>query len=179
MHVLPSLITPWSNSERFVGKVPTSDRSKVLLENQNPPIAPQCELAYLKREGGRARRNMRVFIADDSVMVNRLSAMLSELDGMEVVGHATCALEAMPSIRKLHPDAVILGLGPPGGSGFDLLEIIKQEKPTTIVMILTNLPYPQYRKRCRNAGADFFLDKSSEFIKVPTIFRKLALRRRA
>ena len=32
--------------------------------------------------------------------------------------------------------------------------------------MLTNYPYPQYKKKCMDAGADFFFDKSREFEKV-------------
>jgi len=33
--------------------------------------------------------------------------------------------------------------------------------------MLTNYAYPQYRKKYEKAGADFFLDKSAEFDKLP------------
>ena len=40
-------------------------------------------------------------------------------------------------------------------------------------MILTNFPYPPYRKKCADAGADFFFDKSTEFDKIPEVLKKL------
>jgi len=60
-----------------------------------------------------------------------------------------------------------------GGSGIDVLQDIKQGHAAPIVMILTNFPYPQYRKKCADAGADFFFDKSTEFDKVPEVLKKL------
>jgi DNA-binding NarL/FixJ family response regulator len=33
--------------------------------------------------------------------------------------------------------------------------------------MLTNFAHPQYRKKCEEAGADFFFDKSTEFDKLP------------
>jgi DNA-binding NarL/FixJ family response regulator len=32
--------------------------------------------------------------------------------------------------------------------------------------MLTNYPYPQYRKKCIEAGADYFFDKSTEFDRI-------------
>jgi DNA-binding NarL/FixJ family response regulator len=42
-----------------------------------------------------------------------------------------------------------------------------------MVIILTNYPYPGYRQRCLNAGADFFLDKSTEFDQIPKLLERL------
>jgi len=55
---------------------------------------------------------MKVFIVDDSeVVCERLTAMLSELPGIEIVGQAQDAAKAISSVRKLQPDAVILEFG--------------------------------------------------------------------
>lgn len=117
---------------------------------------------------------MKVFIADDSeVVCERLTAMLSELPGVEVVGKATDSSEAIRSIRELHPDAVILDIRMPGGSGIDVLKAIKKDNYAPRVIVLTNYPYPQYRKACMDAGAEFFLDKSTEFEKVTELIKQL------
>jgi len=70
---------------------------------------------------------------------------------------------------------VILDIRMPGGSGIDVLEDIKKINAAPIVIILTNYPYPQYRKKCMAAGADYFFDKSSEFEKVTEVLKKLIL----
>lgn len=89
--------------------------------------------------------------------------MLSKLKGVEVVGQAEDGRQAIDSIRKLKPDAVVLDIQMPNGSGIDVLQNIKKEELAPIVVILTNYSYSQYRKRCMDAGADFFFDKSTEF----------------
>jgi len=40
-------------------------------------------------------------------------------------------------------------------------------------VMLTNYPYPQYRKKCMDAGADYFFDKSNEFHKVAELLQRL------
>jgi DNA-binding NarL/FixJ family response regulator len=39
--------------------------------------------------------------------------------------------------------------------------------------MLANYPYPQYRKKCMEAGADFFFDKSSEFDQIVTVCKRV------
>ena len=118
---------------------------------------------------------MRVLIADDSeVVCQRLIAMLSELPEAEVVGQATNSSEAISSIQELRPDVVILDIRMPGGSGIDVLRTIKKNDSAPRVIVLTNYPYPQYRKACMDAGAEFFLDKSTEFEKVTELIKQLS-----
>jgi DNA-binding NarL/FixJ family response regulator len=117
---------------------------------------------------------MRILIADDSaVLRERLTEMLSELPGIEIIGYAQGVQEAIASINRLKPSVVILDIRMPGGNGMDVLQDIKRDKSSPIVIVLTNFPYPQYRKKCLELGADYFLDKSTEFEKVSEIFKQL------
>lgn len=117
---------------------------------------------------------MRVFITDDSkLVVERLADLLKDVSGVEVIGQAHDPLEAVLSIQQMNPDALILDLQMPGGSGLDVLRAIRQGHPRLQVLICTNYPYPQYRDECTAAGANYFLDKSADFDKIPAIFRQL------
>lgn len=113
---------------------------------------------------------MNVYIVDDSVILrDRLISMLSDLAGLHVVGQASDTQEAMHGIQRLKPDVVILDLHLPGGGGIKVLRYTKQESPATKVIILTNYDYPQYRNTCLAAGADLFVDKLTEFDRVPAL----------
>ena len=118
---------------------------------------------------------MRVFIVDDSAMLrDRLVTMLSEVSEVQLIGQAADPTEAMAAIGTLKPDAVVLDIQMPGGSGITVLQHIKKKNdPAPVVMMLTNFPYRQYRKRCLEAGADYFLDKSTEFDRVREILQGL------
>ncbi|HEY0169573.1 MAG TPA: response regulator transcription factor [Pyrinomonadaceae bacterium] len=117
---------------------------------------------------------MMVFIADDSDPVReRLIALLSEIEGAEVIGQARNHDEAVEGIRSLKPHVVILDIQMPGGSGIDVLKNIKQDSRPPVVLMLTNHASPQYRKKCMEWGADFFLDKSREFESLASIFSGL------
>ena len=120
------------------------------------------------------KKILRVFIVDDSAVIReRLETMLSELKGIEIIGQAKSSTEAEEAIPKLKPDVVILDIRMHGGNGIEVLKNIKKDKNPPLVMMLTNYPYPQYRKKCKDAGADFFFDKSTEFDEIFEILKKL------
>lgn len=117
---------------------------------------------------------MKVFIADDSeLMRNRLVTLLSGLEGIDLVGQAVDCPEAINSIRASKPDVVIMDIRMPGGSGIDVLQKIKKNASSPKVIILTNYPYPQYRKKCMKSGADFFFDKSKDYVKMREVLKQL------
>jgi len=110
---------------------------------------------------------MRIFIADHSEILRvRLVDMLSEIEGIEIIDQAQDSLDAITSVEKLNPHVVILDIRMPPINGIKVLEAIKKNDQSPKVIIFTNYPYPQYRKRCMDVGADFFFDKSTEFEKL-------------
>jgi len=107
---------------------------------------------------------MKVFIADDSIVLrDRLSNMISEIEGVDIVGQAEDSVAALEAIERLRPDVAILDIRMPGGDGIAALEVLKTRKNPAKVIVFTNYPYLQYRKRCLDAGADFFFYKATEF----------------
>lgn len=117
---------------------------------------------------------MNVFIVDDSdILRERLRSILSDIKRVRIVGEAEDAIAAKEFLQGNTPDVVILDIRMPKGSGIDLLEMIKREKPSITVIVLTNYPYPQYRKRCMELGAEYFLDKSTEFDRLSDVFHQI------
>ena len=102
---------------------------------------------------------MRVFITDDSEIVSKnLSEVLSGMEKIEIIGQARDPVQAVESIKRLGPDVVILDIRMPGGSGIEVLETIKKNELSPVVIIFTNYPYPQYRKKCMELGAEYFFE---------------------
>lgn len=114
---------------------------------------------------------MRVLIVEDSHLVaERLQDLLRELPvPLTPVGLAHDAEEGCRAVQTLQPSVVILDLGLPRGSGFDVLEASRGVERPPRVIVLTNYATEEYRQRCLAAGADAFLDKSLEFERVRDI----------
>ena len=116
-------------------------------------------------------------VDDAAVVRDRLVALLSELEGVDVVGTARDATEGVTVARRLAPDAVVLDIQMPGGDGVAVLEDIKARSPATVVVMLTNYTGEGHRARCLAAGADHFLDKSTDLDRLADILVDLALTR--
>jgi len=142
----------------------TGERAGRLHRNQTSTDRP-----------GRAERvqslvmdKLRVFICDDSASVReRLVTMALDLPEVDMVGQAEDAPGSVDAVRQAQPDVVILDIRMPGGSGIEVLRRLKKMVPAPAVIMLTNFSYEQYRAKCEAAGADFFLDKSTEFDQIP------------
>lgn len=118
---------------------------------------------------------MKIVIVDDSPIIRaRLITMLDDIETIQIVGQAKSGEEALETVEKLNPDAVILDIRMPGLTGVDVLERIKKTNPNMLIIIMTNYPYQQYRERCMAAGADYFFDKSTEFDKIIGVFAGIA-----
>jgi len=112
-------------------------------------------------------------VEDSSVVRERLASLLAESKGIEVVGQAARAAEAIEAFQQLRPQVVILDLQLAEGTGFDVLKNLKQQRPAPLILVLTNYAYPQYRQKCLELGADFFFDKATEFDQVLKVVRQL------
>jgi DNA-binding NarL/FixJ family response regulator len=121
-----------------------------------------------------ALRHIKVFVADDSIVLReRVLEMLRDIPGVEVLGCAEDGLHAIDCIRQLRPDAVVLDIQMPRGTGLDVLKNIHAVNGNPLFVVFTNFPYPQYRKRAMECGAQYFFDKTTEFEKLRELFGQL------
>lgn len=116
-----------------------------------------------------------IYIVDDSAAIrSRLNDMLGRLGGVRVVGEADGASQAVAEILSLRPHSVLLDLNLSGSSGMQVLRAIHPQAPDIVFVVLTNHAEPQYRRACERAGAAYFLDKSTEFDRVPGVIAEIA-----
>ena len=116
-----------------------------------------------------------IYIVDDSAAIrSRLNDMLNRVEGVRVVGEAAAASRAVTEILSLRPHSVVLDLNLEGSSGMQVLRAIHPQAPDIVFVVLTNHAEPQYRRACERAGAAYFLDKSTEFDRVPGVIAAIA-----
>ena len=92
------------------------------------------------------------------------------------MGEAGTVGEAIEGIQSTRPGAVILDLQLEDGSGLDVLRAVYPSAPALHVAVLTNYATDQHRRACMAAGAEFFLDKSSDFPRIREIVQRWTAR---
>jgi len=129
----------------------------------------------LREAPARQTAGMEIFLVEDSDLVRqRLQAMLSQLPGAHVGGHATEPQSAIRDILAQKPDVVVLDLKLDGGSGFDVLKEVHEREPGIDFYMLSNFSSEPYRRYALRLGALDFFDKSSEFERVRDVLAKRA-----
>ena len=114
---------------------------------------------------------MNVFIVEDSeAMRESLRTMLSDFHDVRIVGYAADETGAIEQINSLLPDVVILDLNLLSGSGIAVLKNVKKHHAGIKVMVLTNCTDEFYVEACKRAHADYFFDKSFQFMQVREVF---------
>ena len=120
---------------------------------------------------------MRILIVDDSELIRqRLVDVIQDMEQAEIIGLAGNAEEAYHYFNGSSPDVCILDIHLPGENGIKILDKIKRKNKEVKIIILTNFPYPQYRKKCIELGADYFVDKSEEFGSIQKILEEILKR---
>lgn len=110
---------------------------------------------------------MRVMVVDDSSPVReRMVQMIDELDEVSEVLQASDSSGAIRLMEKNAPQLVVMDLRMPGGGGEEILQFLKGQSWNIVTVVLTNFPYIQLRTKCMELGADYFLDKSTEFEQI-------------
>ncbi|MES2621506.1 MAG: response regulator transcription factor [Bacteroidota bacterium] len=127
---------------------------------------------------------LNVFIVDDSpIIVERLTSQLSDLKKVIVSGHANTISSALNLIETHKPDAVLLDIhlenDAPAATGIDLLAMLRKKYPVMLIMMVTNMPEPQYRDKCAELGADFFFDKTSDMDELMETVQSIAHKTKA
>ena len=96
----------------------------------------------------------RVFIVDDHTMFREGLRQLIESDArLTVCGDAADAAEALPAIRQLMPDIVLVDISLGGASGIDLTKAIKSEFEDLPVLVVSMHDESLYAERALRAGA--------------------------
>ena len=93
--------------------------------------APDEERPAMAHEPG------RVLIVDDSACFRRSARKLLEYRGYRVVGEADDVAAGLEAVERVRPDAVLLDVRLPDGSGLDLCELLTREDEAPAVLLVS------------------------------------------
>lgn len=107
---------------------------------------------------------LRVLVVEDAPLIrDRIVRLLGTMPAVAALSEAIAEAEALEKFSAQPADVVVLDVRLAQGSGVRVLEAVRRMRPEAVVAILTNFPYAIYRRRCMALGADFFLDKATDF----------------
>ena len=107
-------------------------------------------------------KKVKILVVDSSPLVApRVKDLLSDRKEMILIGQARNSEEALNALQSVDFNFILLDL--PFKDAINLLKVIKQKFPKVKVVMFTNHIETAYRTICMQLGADYFIDKSSEF----------------
>ena len=104
---------------------------------------------------------MKVLIVDDHVVVRHGLKSAIQSHGYEVVAEAGSVNEAQAFMAQTNPDAIIVDINLPDGSGFDLVAWSRRVSPRTAIVVLTLNDGADYVRAAKSAGANAFIIKNA------------------
>lgn len=105
---------------------------------------------------------VRIVVVDDHPTFRiGMSALLSEIEGFEVVGEAATEPDAVEVVRRLEPDVVVMDLDLGAGSGIDATSEIVRGSPRVGILVVTMLGDDRALFRSLHAGVRGYVLKGA------------------
>lgn len=105
---------------------------------------------------------IRVLVVDDHDLVRTgITRMLSDIDGIKVIGQANCGEEALKQARELKPDVVLMDIKMPGIGGLEATRKLLRSQPDVKVIAVTACEDDPFPTRLLQAGAAGYLTKGA------------------
>ena len=120
-----------------------------------------------------------IVLVDDHALVRAGFKMILERQAdMRIVGEAGSGEEALPLVRKLAPDVVLMDVHLPGLSGLEATERIVKVQPKVRVVIVTMQEEDPFPRRLMQVGASGYLGKACPAEELVGAVRQAAMGRK-
>ena len=105
---------------------------------------------------------MKILLIDDHKLIKLgIKVLLEDNEEFSVIGDCASKKEFLEKISNYSYDLFICDISLPDGSGYDILEIIKEKKLSTKVIILSMHEDKSYMKKAFKLGASGYVTKST------------------
>ncbi|MDP3920480.1 MAG: response regulator transcription factor [Candidatus Omnitrophota bacterium] len=121
-------------------------------------------------------RKKKILLVDDHpVMLEGLSKLIAENEGLAVCGTAEDEAGVIDAISEHRPDAIIMDIGLKNSNGLNIMKSLHAQKSTIPILVLSMHDEALYAERCLKAGALGYLMKQEAPDKViEALFRVLS-----
>ena len=118
---------------------------------------------------------IRVLLADDHTLFRQgVKTLLAAESDMEVVGEAADGISAAERAAELRPDVVLMDIGMPGPSSFEITRQIKRNRPETRVLFLSMYDDEDYLVQSMEVGGSGYVLKDSPSPQLVAAVRDVA-----
>jgi DNA-binding NarL/FixJ family response regulator len=127
-----------------------------------------------QRDRSAIRNTPRVLVVDDHRTFADLLAGALQAAGMDVLGTANTAGQAVTMAQELQPDIVVMDIQMPREDGLSATRRLREVAPHAVVAVVSAHRDPEWVVRASQAGASAFIPKDgslSEMIDVLTRVR--------
>lgn len=115
-----------------------------------------------------------VVVDDDPDFRLLLTALLDRATGVDVVGDAADGHEALEVIAATDPDAAVIDLLMPGMDGFELIQLLREQRPTLRIVANSALAGGTRAERLGELGVEVLLKSSDTTALVAALGRATA-----
>ena len=108
----------------------------------------------------------RLLVIDDHDVVRQGLMAALQLHGFTSIEAAATIKQARSKIAAFNPQAVIVDLNLPDGSGFEIVQWVRKVSPRTAILILSMNEPSIFEQLARRSGANAFLSKSQSIDEI-------------
>jgi two-component system response regulator NreC len=105
---------------------------------------------------------VRILLVDDhAVLRSGLRLLLEREEGLEPVGEASTAEDALRALPRLRPDVVVIDVEMPGMGGIEGVQRLRERAPEARVLVLSMHDQARDVRQAFDAGAHGYLPKAA------------------
>ncbi len=110
-------------------------------------------------------------IVDKSAEIReRIKNLIWKINDSAIIYESKSNEEAINIVSEIKPDFLITDIDLVDGSGLSLISIISRISPETKIVVFTNKKSEEIKKISLKIGADYFLSKANDTLKLKQIF---------
>jgi DNA-binding NarL/FixJ family response regulator len=99
----------------------------------------------------------------------RLGSIVSGIKGVRNIIQILDKKHIIETLGKVKPQVILFDVSSNGNEGLLKIQKIREYFPETVIIALASSFVTQYRKKCREIGIEYCLNKISEYDKIPKI----------